>query len=75
MSRHRSDLTQSHTAFDFDVVSDPPRPFKVRHDIPAEAPSKAPPEAPAEQPAQLTSEQAKPAVSPHSDRRFAFGNP
>ena len=67
MSKHRSDLTKPHAAFDFDVVSDPPRPFKVRHDIPTEAPAEAPPEAPAEPPVQLTSEKAKPAVAPHSD--------
>jgi hypothetical protein len=74
MSKHRSDLTQPHAAFDFDVVSDPPRPFKVRHDMPEQVPE-APPEAPAEPPAQLTSEKAKPAVSPHPDSGFDFGNP
>jgi hypothetical protein len=71
MSRHRSDLTQPRSAFDFDVVSDPPRPFKVRRDVTVEAP----PEPPAEPPAQLTSEKAKPAVSPHPDSGFDFGNP
>jgi hypothetical protein len=48
MSRHRSDLTTPPSAFDFDVVSDPPRPFKVRRDLPAETPPEMPAEAPAE---------------------------
>jgi hypothetical protein len=42
MSMHRSDLTKPHAAFDFDVVSDPPRPFKVRRDVSEEAPAEAP---------------------------------
>ena len=74
MSRHRSDLTQPHSAFDFDVVSDPPRPFKVRRDIPADAPAEVPPEAPVEPPAQPAGE-VKLAVTPHSDSGFDFGNP
>jgi len=50
MSKHRSDLTDTHSAFDFDVVTDAPRPFKVRRDIPADAPAAQPAEVPSAQP-------------------------
>jgi len=67
MSKHRSDLTETHSAYDFDVVSDPPRPFKIRHGIPADAAAALPPgepfgkpaEAPAETPIQPATEVAK----------------
>ena len=50
MSKHRSDLTETHSAFDFDVVTDAPRPFKVRRDIPADVPAPTPPASPSAQP-------------------------
>jgi len=65
MSKHRSALTATHSAFDFDVVTDAPRPFKVRPDIPADAPAAMsgeaphPTEAPASPPARLEPAVAK----------------
>jgi hypothetical protein len=71
MAKHRSDLTKAHSAFDFDVVSDPPRPFNVRRDVPAETPGQAP----AETPAKPTAGAAKDAASPHSATGFDCGKP
>jgi hypothetical protein len=71
MSRHRSDLTKTHSAYDFDVVTDAPRPFKVR-DVPSELPSATPAETPGEPAA---AEETKTAVSPHPTPGFDFGNP
>lgn len=73
MSRHRSDLAKPRTAFDFDVVSDPPRPFKVRPGVSAEVPAEAPPVTPADPPA-ARDRRGEQAVTPHSDTGFDFGN-
>jgi hypothetical protein len=74
MSRHRSDLTKTQSAYDFDVVTDPPRPFKVR-DVASELPAPGPSATPSETPGESAAEDMKAAISPHPTPGFDFGNP